>query len=123
MMDREKLMIWLEKCHGICNENTDCDLCPFSEAGTYDYSCAEQLKKALKRELLKAIRRELLKEEVVRCKDCIHLPHYDDEGKLQFPWDSPCPCTCPDSYYAWRPADDWFCANGERKEAQEDASD
>lgn len=52
MTDREKILIWLEKCHGICNENTDCDLCPFSEAGTYDYSCAEQLKNAIRRELM-----------------------------------------------------------------------
>lgn len=115
MTDREKILIWLDKCIGVCNENTNCDLCPFKEAGTYDYSCAEQLENA--------IRRELLKEEVVRCKDCIHLPTYDDEGKLQFPWDSPCPCVCSDTYYAWRPADDWFCANGERKEAQENAVD
>lgn len=45
---------------------------------------------------------------VVRCKDCKHRENRE--------WDSPCPCVCADSWYSWMPEDDWFCANGERKE-------
>ena len=119
MTDREKVISGLEHCANWSASMDTCDECPYGGNGVY--GCAQLARDALA--LLKAIRRELLKEEVVRCKDCIHLPTYDDEGKLQFPWDSPCPCVCSDTYYAWRPADDWFCANGERKEAQEDAVD
>lgn len=46
--------------------------------------------------------------EVVRCKDCKHRENRS--------WDSPCPCVCADSWYSWKPEDDWFCANGERRE-------
>ena len=27
-----------------------------------------------------------------------------------------CPCQCDDGFYNWMPKDDWFCANGERRE-------
>ena len=46
--------------------------------------------------------------DLVRCKDCKHRENRE--------WDSPCPCVCADSWYSWMPEDDWFCANGERKE-------
>lgn len=60
--------------------------------------------------------------EVVRCKYCIHKPRlsgdletYVDGFDIIFP-DDICPCHCEDGYYSWMPKDDWFCANGERKE-------
>lgn len=52
--------------------------------------------------------------EIVRCKDCIHKPLWEDGG-VRFP-DDDCPCYCPDIYYSWIPEDDWFCGNGKRAE-------
>lgn len=52
---------------------------------------------------------------VVRCKDCKHRP----TQKKCFP-DMVCPCQCSDSYYSWVPPDDWYCADGERKEGDVD---
>jgi hypothetical protein len=43
--------------------------------------------------------------QVVRCKDCVN------SGT------SRCPChSSGDPYIDWNPDDDWFCADGERKE-------
>ncbi len=53
--------------------------------------------------------------EVVRCKECKHRPEYDGPNHIVFP-DGICPCQCEDCYYDWMPSDDWFCADGERKE-------
>ena len=58
---------------------------------------------------------------VVRCRECIHRPkrlegYEDGDGfGLEFP-DERCPCHCEDGWYSWMPPDDWFCANGERKD-------
>jgi hypothetical protein len=58
---------------------------------------------------------------VVRCKECKHRP-IDTGGHnygqdLFFPdEDNVCPCQCGDKWYSWMPGDDWFCANGERRE-------
>ena len=59
---------------------------------------------------------------VVRCKDCKHRPvdHRDEYNEvtglaIEFP-DYRCKCQCEDGWYNWYPQDDWFCANGERKE-------
>ena len=56
---------------------------------------------------------------VVRCKDCIHRPIGDPcKHNVQPPKENDyrCPCLCEgDNWYSWIPADDWFCANGERK--------
>ena len=52
---------------------------------------------------------------VVRCKECKHRPKYDGPNRVVFP-DEVCPCQCDDLYYNWMPSDDWFCADGERKE-------
>lgn len=57
---------------------------------------------------------------VIRCKDCKHRPWkvYDDKGKflgVDAP-DEMCPCQCEDNFYNYVPDDDWYCANGERKE-------
>ena len=61
-------------------------------------------------------------QNVVRCRDCKHRPidHREEYNEmtgfgLEFP-DSHCPCQCEDDYYNWFPHDDWFCANGERRE-------
>ena len=56
--------------------------------------------------------------EIIRCKDCKHRPVIRDTDKvggfgLEFP-DDECPCNCDDPFYAYRPADDWYCARGER---------
>ena len=54
--------------------------------------------------------------EVVRCKDCIHKPTGTrNKHDMEFP-DDICPCQCEDYWYSWMPDDDWFCANGERRE-------
>ncbi len=58
-------------------------------------------------------------EEVVRCRECVHRPK-DPDGvgwgfSLEFP-DGMCPCRCEDGWYSWYPDDNWFCANGKRKE-------
>lgn len=55
--------------------------------------------------------------EVVRCKDCKHRPFPDKTyGFVDAP-DSICPChNSDDSYYSWIPDDNFFCADGERKE-------
>lgn len=62
---------------------------------------------------------------IVRCKDCKHRPKepnlktYESGFYLEFPEDSKCPCQCSgDQYYSWYPEDDWFCANGEKREEQ-----
>ena len=59
---------------------------------------------------------------VVRCKDCKHRPidrreEYNEMNGfgLEFP-DSYCPCQCDDGWYNWFPGDDWYCADGERRD-------
>ena len=63
---------------------------------------------------------------LVRCKDCKHRPKepnletYESGFDLEFPEGSKCPCRCcDDEWYSWYPDDDWFCADGERKSADE----
>lgn len=53
--------------------------------------------------------------EVVRCRNCKHRPTGENRRNLKFP-DDKCPCQCEDCWYDWKPADDWYCGNGERKE-------
>lgn len=57
--------------------------------------------------------------EIVRCKDCKHKPikvGTEHDFTIEFP-DYDCPCqNAEDYYYDYIPPDDWFCANGERKE-------
>ncbi len=57
--------------------------------------------------------------EVVRCKDCKHRPIGEDRDDLEFP-DDKCPCKCEDYWYSWKPSDNWFCGNGERKDSNYD---
>lgn len=56
--------------------------------------------------------------EVVRCRDCKHKPTGSGVNHdITFPeQDYRCPCRCEDYWYSWMPDDDWFCANGERRE-------
>ena len=58
--------------------------------------------------------------ELVRCKDCQHRPTGTGANHdLEFP-DCECPCQCEEDYwYSWMPDDDWYCANGERREDDE----
>lgn len=64
-------------------------------------------------------------KELVRCKDCKHRPKepnfetYESGFDLEFPEGSKCPCLCyGDKWYSWYPNDEWFCADGERKESR-----
>lgn len=58
--------------------------------------------------------------EVVRCKDCKHRPTGTGANHdIEFP-DNRCPCQCEDYWYSWMPDDDWYCANGERKETEDE---
>lgn len=52
--------------------------------------------------------------QIVRCKDCIHRPTWE-HNSIEFP-DDKCPCQCEDCFYSWFPKDDWYCANGERRQ-------
>ena len=59
--------------------------------------------------------------EIVRCKDCIHRPHKEEDGYVYEPdgGDFTCPCLCEDCYYNWMPEDDFFCKRGERRDDAE----
>ena len=55
--------------------------------------------------------------EIVRCKDCKHRPFDSEDTQgfgVEFP-DEKCPCQCDDGWYNWRPNNEWFCANAERR--------
>lgn len=64
--------------------------------------------------------------EVVRCRDCKYAPSGTDNGEDQgfalewphdeWPEDNPCPCKCEDGLYSHKPAPDFFCAAGEKRE-------
>lgn len=56
--------------------------------------------------------------EIIRCKDCKHRPSGSGaDHDLEFP-DWRCPCQCEDYWYSWKPDDNWFCANAERREEE-----
>lgn len=76
--------------------------------------------------------------KVVRCKDCKHRPglkyYANGDGYVEGPRcqetlkngltitleDTTCPCVNGlDSYFSYVPKDDWFCADGERRESDE----
>ena len=52
--------------------------------------------------------------KIVRCKDFKHRPIAKTMA-LEFP-DDICPCQIDDDWYSWMPKDDFFCANGEKKD-------
>lgn len=66
----------------------------------------------------RVIRETLAEISIVRCKDCKHRPSGTGVNHdLEFPHDEYiCPCRCEDFWYSWMPDDDWYCANGERRE-------
>ena len=58
---------------------------------------------------------------VVLCRDCKYAPIEDKDGSdLEWPFDefygNPCPYKCLDNWYSRKPAPDFFCAAGEKKE-------
>lgn len=59
-------------------------------------------------------------EPVVQCRECIHRPsvtgvtHY-----VHFP-DDVCPYQCDDTWYSRMPPNDWYCADGKRKDGGQD---
>ena len=63
---------------------------------------------------------------VVLCRDCKYTPSGTDDGEDQgfalewphddWPEDNPCPCKCADGWYSHKPAPDFFCASGEKRE-------
>lgn len=62
---------------------------------------------------------------VVLCRDCKHRPYSSEPGKTSgFAVEAPdreckCPCFNPDDgYYSWIPADDFFCADGDRRKEE-----
>lgn len=70
-------------------------------------------------------------KRLVRCKDCKHRPEVKkyvsfgrEEEYYVFPKGSKCPGqNGNDDYYSWCPDDDWFCADGEPKEGENDGED
>ena len=94
MTDREKVIKGLEYC--MKNQHcSDCESCAYG--GVTSVICNSLIKDAL----------ELLKEQsqIVRCKDC---KHRDPEDKK---------CDCGHGIRWQLPReDDWFCADGKRKE-------
>lgn len=65
---------------------------------------------------------------VVLCRDCMYAPSGTDGGENQgfglewphdeWPEDNPCPCKCDDGWYSHKPAPDFFCAAGEKREKE-----
>lgn len=70
----------------------------------------------IKVERLESLYQKLDIVPVVRCKECKHRPKGTGVNHdLVFP-DGVCPCQVEDFWYSWKPDDDWFCKDGERKE-------
>lgn len=58
---------------------------------------------------------------IVGCKDCKYKPtapegiKYGPEVVFSYDFDNPCPFQCGDAWYNHKPADDFFCAYGAKK--------
>ena len=84
---------------------------------------ADELYAAFRRDIMGGLNYDRILREakpvdavpVVRCKDCKHRPTGTNRDDLEFP-DDKCPCQCEDFWYSWKPSDDWFCGNSERKD-------
>lgn len=62
---------------------------------------------------------------VVRCKDCKHRPHLENENGSDYGFnvigDETCPCVNnDDGWYSWMPKDNFYCGFGERKGGDEE---
>lgn len=59
-------------------------------------------------------------EEPVRCKDCKHRGVGNNDFPIDIEWpDEECPYECSDDpFYNWLSPDNWYCANGERKDTE-----
>lgn len=60
---------------------------------------------------------------VVLCRECKYAPIGDKDGSdLEWPFnefdENPCPYKCLDNWYSHKPAPDFFCASGEKREGQ-----
>ena len=75
MTDREKALIWMDECKGVCYENTECDICPFENKDEVISKCIGRAKDA--------IRRAIGSPQWISVKD--RLP---DEGKYVLVWES-----------------------------------
>lgn len=58
---------------------------------------------------------------VVTCADCKYAPVGDKDGSdLEWPFNefdgNPCPYKCLDNWYSHKPAPDFFCAAGKKRE-------
>lgn len=62
--------------------------------------------------------------EVVLCRDCMFAPIGEHDGAdLEWPcneWPNrnPCPCKCEDNWHSHKPAPDFYCAIGKKKDNQ-----
>lgn len=126
-MDMEKVIKGFECCHVMVHDlgpdKTSCGICPYKNVQTEEQIDLGGI------ECIAVLHDDalaLLKEqpEIVRCKDCKHRPKepnlktYESGFDIEFPEGSKCPCQCSgDEYYSWYPEDDWFCADGERKDS------
>ena len=54
--------------------------------------------------------------EIIRCKDCKHRPTIKDGFIVMTEETMKCPCDGGDYIHSWIPEDNFFCANGERRE-------
>ena len=125
-IDREKVIKGLETCR----TRVHCKECPYAYDKRADDSYCEAV---LHNDVLALLKEQEVQKffvdesgkitplpVVVRCKDCKHRPikpnDYENGFDLEFP-DNKCPCqNGDDGWYSWYPADNWYCAEGERKE-------
>ena len=131
MINREKVIKELESLRDICNAKSNMAIGKgkvawAGYANTADDAIALLKEQGKKKFFVDSDGKITPLPDVVRCKDCKHRPKepnfktYVDGFDIEFPEGSKCPCKCSgDEYYSWYPEDDWFCADGERKESGE----
>ena len=123
------------------DESVKAKIYELEEAATKDYNDSPYLDEYLEgyRDGLHQAAKELSTAPtvdavpVVRCCECKYRPHlrdavdeddaeelkqgYFDVSDLRFPTEGKCPCqVLDDEFYSWIPKDDWFCADGERRD-------
>ena len=121
MSDREKVIRGLELCVTDYLTQDNCKICPYGNGDDTGYCWVEMNTDALEllkeqEEEIQSLRREnhdILtqfhewtkeQQQIVRCKDC------NNRGTSDCPIEELC--------NGWIPSDDWFCADGERKEGR-----